>query len=58
MGKTKDFTKGLLTKVLGVTAMFAVALFMFSSIALQAEAATAKVTASSVRIRKEASHYP
>ncbi len=55
MGKTKDLTKRLLTKALGVTAMFAAALFMFSSIALQAEAATAKVTASSARIRKEAS---
>jgi len=55
MGKTKDFTKRILSKVLGVSAMFAAALFMFSSIALQAEAATAKVTASSVRVRKEAS---
>lgn len=55
MGRTKDLTKKLLVKVLGSVAVFAAAILMFSGIALQAEAATAKITASSVRIRKEAS---
>ena len=55
MGRTKDLTKKLLVKVLGSVAVFAAAILMFSGIALQAEAATAKITASSVRVRKEAS---
>lgn len=55
MGRTKDLTKKLLVKVLGGVAVFAAAILMFSGIALQAEAATAKITASSVRVRKEAS---
>ena len=55
MGRTKDLTKRLLVKVLGSVAVFAAAILMFSGIALQAEAATAKITASSVRVRKEAS---
>ena len=55
MGMTKDLLKRLVKKVAKFSAVTAVALFIFSSVAMQAEAATAKVTASSVRVRKEAS---
>ena len=55
MGKTKDLMKRMAARFGGCAVMAAAALFLFSSIAIHAEAATAKVTASSVRVRKEAS---
>ncbi len=55
MGNTKELLKKVVIRVAGLSVMAVAALFVFSSVALHAEAATAKVTASSVRIRKEAS---
>ncbi len=55
MGKTKDLLKKSIQKIAGLSVLAVVALFMFSSLALHADAATAKITASSVRVRKEAS---
>ncbi len=55
MGKTKELFRNVVIKFAGLSVLAVVALFLFSSTALRAEAATAKVTASSVRIRKEAS---
>lgn len=55
MGRTKEIKKQFLTKVSGIVAVVALAFCMFIGISLQAEAATAKVTASSARVRKTAS---
>lgn len=55
MGKTKDFVRKSIQKIAGLSLLAVIALFMFSSLALHADAATAKVTASSARVRKEAS---
>ena len=55
MGKTKEFLKKSIKKVAGLSVLAMVALFLFVGFALQAEAATAKITASSARVRKQAS---
>lgn len=55
MEKTKDLLKQLLTKGLCMAVVLTAAIWMFGSFALQAHAATAKVTGNSVNIRKEAS---
>lgn len=55
MGKTKDLSRQFSIKILQMVTVVAVAMLMFVCMAMQAHAATAKITASAVKIRKEAS---
>ncbi len=55
MGKTKDLSRRFLTRVLCFAAMMTASVLMLGCFALQVDAATAKITGSTVNIRKEAS---
>lgn len=55
MGKTKELSRGLLSKVLYVAVTITAAVLLLCCLTLRADAATAKVTGSSVNIRKDAS---
>ena len=52
MGKTKELLKKSVKKVAGLSVLVMVALFLFTGLALQAEAATAKITANWYPVRK------
>lgn len=55
MRRTKDLSKQLISKFMKTAMILAAAVVMLVCVTLQAEAATAKVTASSARVRKTAS---